>query len=294
MGVSQGVRQLFVEQAISDLKATLVFCVHEPTPATHEVITVSGAATEAGTLAFGRYLTALVAGAVTVDLRVVEQLLGEGANYEAELRRELEAILGTSNDSISQSFREDRRNPWIAEALAHALVIVSRGEVGFCIPALVHAVTLPHDKPSQQGLDLVAVYTANEDPPGLCVGESKASENFPDQHLSKSMQLFREIDDSKRNYQIRTVVLNTLFANVPAAVRSRMVELFWEDRRVYMPVISYSTGAGFTPTTDRPKTFGSLKVPIDDRRFVVLPLENYHDFFDAVAESMRAAVEELV
>jgi hypothetical protein len=293
MGTPEGVRRQIMEDTIEALRSAAEFTEHAPGLTSHTLITVGGLEAPEAIAALGTFLTGLIAGAVTIDMRVIELLLGSGPEYAEELDRELTAVLGADNDSITPSFREDRRDPWIGECLAHALLVIHRGEPGLCVPALVRAVTLPHDKPSQQGLDLVAIYE-EDGGPGLCVGESKASENWAGQHLSRSVGLFREIDESKRNYQIRSVVLNTLFANVNPELQGKMEHLFWEDRRLYLPLIGYSAASDFNPASERPQTLGVLSVPQNRRRLVVIPLESYPSFFDGVADAMRAAVERFV
>ena len=98
--------------------------------------------------------------------------------------------------------------------------------------------SLGSDRTSRQGFaagaDLVAVYE-EDSLPALCVGESKASAMWAGQHLNKSIALFREIDARDRDYQIRVVLINSLEAHLPDAVRASVPGMFWRDRRLYLP-----------------------------------------------------------
>jgi hypothetical protein len=161
---------------------------------------------------------------------------------------------------------------------------------GLCVPGRIWAATVPHDKVSKQGLDLVAVYD-DAGFPALCIGESKASRLNAGRHLNSSIRLFRDVDARQRDYEIRVTMINSLDAHVPEDLRSQVPGMFWRDRRLYMPVIGFEGGSGFDATTNRPNTFGLLLVAVDRRRCVSLDLGNYYGFFDDVADAMRAAID---
>lgn len=259
-----------------------------PPPDSHVVVTVSGLEDADAISALGVYLTALVANVVAIDLSLADRLLGAGADAEEQLRSDVHELIGDSN-AISSSFREDQRNPWIAEGIAHLLVALPVEGPGPCVPGMVHALTLPHEKSSQQGLDTVAIYDAEDMLLAVCIGEAKASERLAGVHLGRSVKLFRSIDAGSREHSIRSTI-NMLSAYLRADVRDRVVPSFWKEQRMYMPVIGYKSDCGFQPTQNRPATLGSLAVPSTNRRLVTLSLQNFHQFFDDVADAMHAAI----
>lgn len=274
--------------ALDGLRNALTLDVHQPTPGSHAVIHISGIETDQAVADLATYLVGVIASVVAVDLSITERYLGAGPDYAAQLRREVERVIGATNQ-VTDGFRDTRRNPWVAECLAHLLLIIAGEQVGLCVPGRVWAATVPHDKVSKQGLDLLAVYDDGGQP-SLCIGESKASALHAGHHLNASIRLFREVDDRERDYEIRTMMINSLETHIPAELREQVPGMFWRDSRLYMPVIGYEAGSGFNPTTDRPNTFGRLLVTVDRRRCVSIALGDFHAFFDAVANKMRDAI----
>jgi hypothetical protein len=85
--------------------------------------------------------------------------------------------------------------------------MIAGDEPGLCVPGRVWAATVPHDKVSKQGLDLVAVYD-EEGLPALCVGESKAShtqfeQRFAGSGLAKLEQLKADGQDPTHGGEAR-------------------------------------------------------------------------------------------
>lgn len=288
MSVPEDPRVQLMRQAVETLRDCVAFERHTPCPASHVVVVVKGLDAARAISALGCYLTGLIAGTVLVDLSLCEQMLGQGPEYASELAAEVVAVIGDSNN-LDKTQKEDARNPWIAECLAHALLMIGRSASSECVPGEIHAITLPHDKVTQQGLDLVGLFSASN-LAVLCIGESKASEEYPQNHLQKAIALFRAIDRAERDHQIRTVVLGALLPSLPDTIRQNLHGTFWRSQRLYLPVLAYASGCSFLPHSNRPDTFGQLKVPAEYRRLVVVALSNHHGFFDCVAEAMRRAV----
>jgi hypothetical protein len=287
--VPRAARLRTVAEALAVLRNAIDLEQHDPCPGSHTVVRAAGIERLDVAVALGTYLVGVVAGAVSVDLTLSDRYLGEDLDELDQLRREVERAVGSSND-VTTTFKENRRNPWIAECLGHLLLMVAGDEPGLCVPGRVWAATVPHDKVSQQGLDFVAVWE-DEELPALCVGECKASESNGGAHLNASIRLFREIDDRARDQQIRVVVINSLEQQMPPEIRDAVPGMFWRDRRLYLPVISYSSASSFNPVTNRPTTFGALLVAVDRRRCVAIPLGDYCTFFDTVADAMRFSIE---
>lgn len=284
-----GVHTARLQGAVDALAGALTLEQHDPCPGSHTVIWITGLEDDEAVAALGTYLTGLIVGLVAVDLTVSERYFGVRPDDAEQLRREVERVAGSSN-AVTDAFRDTRRNPWIAECLGHLLLMIARGEPGLCVPGRVWAVTLPHDKVSQQGLDLLAVYE-DDGLPALAIGESKASRSYAAGHLNRSVRLFREVDERDRDHQIRVMMINSLDAHLPDQVREQVPGMFWRDRRLYLPVIGYSAQSDFDPTADRPATFGRLLVAVERRRCVAITLDDFYAFFDRVADAMRAAVD---
>ena len=139
-----------MEEAIAALAGRLALDVHSPCPGSHTVIRVADLESVE---ALGRYLVGLIAGVVAVDLIVSERYLGVGPDFAAELRAEVEQVVGASN-AITDGFRDTRRNPWIAECLGHLMLMIAGDDPGLCVSGRVWAATVPHDKVSKQGSTL--------------------------------------------------------------------------------------------------------------------------------------------
>jgi hypothetical protein len=288
MQIPQGGHASRLEDAIATLRECVHLSEREPRPDTHTLVEVRNLETPEATSALGTYLTGIVAGLVAVDRRITEQYLVTD-DGDQQLRIEVEQIIGASNQ-LTGNFRDTRRNPWIAECLAHVFLMLAGEDPGVCVPGHIWAMTVPHDKVTQQGLDLVAVYE-EEDGPSLCIGESKASEQWAADHLNDSIRLFRDVDDRKRDFQIRVTLINSLGAHIPEAVREAVPGMFWRDRRLYLPVIGHADNSDFNASSARPQTFGALTVPLERRRCVSVALADFHHFFDDVAIAMRDAVD---
>jgi hypothetical protein len=278
-----------VSAALADLRERLSVTVTDPGPQTHVVLSVAHLEDPESIRALGIYLTGLVANVVQIDLTLVDRLLGIEIDATAQLTEDVHSLIGASN-AVSSTFRDNLRNPWLAEGIAHLLVSLPEQAPGPCIPGRVHVLTLPHDKASQQGLDTVAVYDEEDNALAVCIGEAKASERFPGLHLGRSVKLYREIDQGVREYQIRTVV-NMLAGYLEPDVKERVVPFFWQGKRLYLPTIAYLDACGFTPDQNRPRSLGTLLVPADRRRLIVVPLADFHVFFDQLANAVRAAIE---
>ena len=106
-------------------------------PTSHTSIIVSGLDDAAVTTAVGRYLVGVI---------------GVGRN---DVRAAVEAAVGSTNvfQSLNEiRFRDRVRNAWIAEGVAHALLVVRSRVETCCLAGQVRATSKPHDLPSMPGL----------------------------------------------------------------------------------------------------------------------------------------------
>jgi hypothetical protein len=276
-----------IENALIQLEGAIT--LHElEGPASHTAIVAEGMDDPAVPTALGRYLVGALAGAVDLDARLSEALLARGADAQAELAATVRALVRDSNDCLDASderFRDTRRNAWIAEGLVHALLVVRARANTASLPGPVHALTQPHQIPSQQGLDAVAIYVDDQGP-AVAIGESKASRTDGSGQLTDAASIFTAIDDGDYGPHLRAALLS-LRRVLPNDLAPQVSDALWREHRCYLPVIVFETP--FDPLATRP-TLAGLEPPAARRRLVALQLTAFHAFFDAVADAMRAAV----
>jgi hypothetical protein len=274
-----------VSQAINALTRALT--TDARTAASHRLTIVGGIEEPEAMKAFATY--ALVAGicqGVRMNLAIAAELLGSGPEFKKELQRDVESIIGADN-GISNDFREDQRDPWFTECLAHALLRISRDVADLAPPGRLEALTLVHTDVRDHGLDLVGFHL-EQALLGLTIAEAKASESNASNHGAATAVLFREIDAGSRDREIRGKV--QLLREVLSPPQQELITpSFWHGRRTYFPIMSYSGGSSFRPARSRP-TYAALAVGTDRIRLLAVPLTDYRRFFDQLADLVRALV----
>jgi hypothetical protein len=258
----------------------------------HTAIAAEGMDDPAVPIALGRYLVGALAGAVDLDARLSEALLARGVDAQTELAATVRALVRDTNDCRGASdelFRDTRRNAWIAEGLAHALLVVRARADTASLAGPVHALTQPHQIPTQQGLDTVAIYVDDQGPV-VAIGESKASRGDGTGQVTDAARIFAAIDNGDYGPHLRAALLS-LRRVLPDHLVPQVSDALWREHRCYLPIIVF--GTEFDPLAER-QVLARLEPPPTRRRLIALRLANFHDFFDAVADSMRAAVVEVV
>jgi hypothetical protein len=157
------------------------------------------------------------------------------------------------------------------------------------LTGVVAALKSLHAIPTQQGLDLVAIYVRDE-LPSLAIGESKATERDPGGQLTEAAGFFRDIEAHERDGEL-VADIAMLEPLLSATMRDQIGESFWLQRRTYLPVIVY--GVDFDAGNERPLLSG-LAVDRADKRVVTFQIPAFHSFFDDVADYMRAAASLLL
>lgn len=259
---------------------------------THTTIVASGLDQADVAVALGRYLVGALAGIVGEDARLSAVMLEEGSDARAELGAAITRLIGNSNVFETENekrFRDTRRNAWIAEGVAHALLVVrARTDTAFLVGP-VHALKAQHSIPSQQGIDMVAIYSDNS-AAVVAIGESKASRNGGSDQLTEATSMFKKIDHGEYGIELRAE-LSSLRNVLSEELATQVTGALWRKSRCYLPVIIHE--APFELTSRRP-TLGALEPPVERRRLLALRLGRFHGFFDAVADAMRAALPEVV
>jgi hypothetical protein len=173
--------------------------------------------------------------------------------------------------------------------VVHALLVVRARTETCCLEGPVRALTPPHELPTQQGFDAVAIY-ADGVLPVVAIGESKASRDGGRTQLGEAAKIFAQVDDGGYGPHLRSALLS-LRRVLPPELKSQVSDALWREHRCYLPVILHE--APFDPVANR-KALGRLVPPVERRRLLALQLKDFHGFFDAIADAMRAAVPEVV
>jgi hypothetical protein len=277
-----------VEHALELLQDRLELtelCANE----THTALDISGLDDEAVVDALGLYLVALLAGIVQTNLTLSTLLLGVGGDGREELRAEVEARLAPSPDATNDAiavFDQNVRDPWIAEGLGHAVLAI-RGRVPtLCVAGDVKAMAVPHAKPSQQGLDLFAIY-ADRGYPAMALGEAKATRDNGSARLGEASVFFQSVAKGKRDVDIRMQVV-VLAPALSDELRAGLSYGFWHERACYLPLIAH--GDVLDLTRNR-RTLREIARPVADKRVLNFHPADYDSFFANVAGAMRRAVD---
>ena len=257
-------------------------------PSSHSVTIVDGLEEPDAIKAFATY--ALIGGisqAIRMNLEIATEMLGSGPAFETVLQRDVERMIG-SNNAISDDFRENQRDPWFTECLGHALLNISRRVPDLGPPSgRIKALTLVHTDVHDHGLDLVGLHIEKA-LLGLSIAEAKASYSNASQHGSATAVLFAEVDAGTRDAEIRAKV-QLLRESLTASNQALITPSFWRGARDYLAVISYDASSRFRPGRAR-SSYAKLTVGANRVRLIAVALANYRQYFDGVADQVRALV----
>lgn len=280
-----------IEGALDDL-VQLVTLSEAPGPTSHTAVVAEGLDSAQAPVALARYLLGVLAGAVQLDTSLSEKYMLRSPDGHDEILRSVHSLVGTTNTFLTDAekrFRDQRRNAWIGEGLAHAMLVVRNRAATACLTGRVAAISKPHVIPSEPGIDAVAVYDVNGEP-FLAIGESKATEANALTELRKAAKFFAEVDAHEYNQHLRSALIS-LDPILPADLAPKVSDAIWRDSACYLPVIVH--GQAFAHLQDR-TWLASLKPPSDRRRLLVLRISNFHDFFNTVADTMRGEAASVV
>ena len=278
------------DRALGTLQAHLVLS-QDGTPPSHVPLVAAQIDSPEVPAALGAYVVAVAAGGIEVDCQLSDELAGITAETEDEVRRHFLKFVGVSNTfhtTTAKAFRDRVRNPWLAEMLVHALLVLRSREDGPCLTGSVLALKLPHLDPRRTGLDTVGIYDADGYPAAV-IGEVKASKDRGRAELGKAVEFFREVDAGDRGTDISSE-LRALKVALPGNVRSKVADGYWRERRTYLPAVAHSRPLRHA---EEHEGLGGLKPTADCRRLLALRLATFHAFFDDVADGCRSTIEEL-
>ncbi|MCH4826762.1 hypothetical protein [Planococcus halocryophilus] len=259
--------------------------------ATHHAIIIDGIVNEPAIIrSIAVYMVALITNSVEANLEVRADIIEYTTVGLEEIKESVIDTIG-ENNNLDQDFIEDERNPWLAEALIHLLLVISSDVKDIHPIGEIKAVGLVHDDPKDKGLDLSALYYSKA--LGLTIGECKAYKLYPNKAISNAMKFFDGVETNKKTgKRIRTQV-QILRNFLPPDISKLATNGFWKNEKCYLTTPVYDKSKSVNWSRKRNKTLGSLKVPIENRLVIPLEIENFDEFFNSLADEMRIFVEEL-
>lgn len=237
------------------------------------------------------YMVALIANAIEANLQVRANLIEYTETGMEELLESVFDTIGEDNN-LDQDFKEDERNPWLAEALIHLLLFVSNQVKNIHPIGEVLAVGLVHDDPKDKGLDLTALYQAKT--LGLTIGECKAYKLYPNKAISNAVTFFEGVDSNRKTGKRIRSQVQILRNFLPEDLSALATHGFWKDEKCFLttPIFDSSVNKDWSRT--RNKTLGALRVPLDRRIVIPLAITDFDGFFDSLSDEMRNFAEELL
>jgi hypothetical protein len=278
-----------VERCLDALSHRLIVAFADT--GTHRLLTITGVDCSAECLRdLAVYCVGQIAKAVQVNLQVKADLLGfDNRDAREQLIPDVYSVIGENNNALTAERKTDERDPWLFEALSHLFVHLSVRNAGFLPVGRLIGLIPTHKSVKEQGLDLLAVYAG--DAVGFGIGECKARENDPSGGLLEAVRKFSDIDSGGYNSDLRSTA-GMMRESMPLEYRDQMTGAFWREERAYMPFIGYSSSHHPRWACDR-QTLMCLGVPATHRLLFPMPLENFRDFFDRLADEMRAYLSSL-
>jgi hypothetical protein len=280
-----------IEDSLAEIAAHVTLA-EGTSPASHTVVVASGLDDPEVAAAVARYAVAFLAGWVQRDASIGERMGVQGVENREEIRRVVQRIVGCPADLDAEqqaNWRQTWRNGWIAEVVTHALFVIRRSTTSAFLDGDVVALLRPHPVPKRQGLDSVAIYD-DESVAVLAVGETKASCERGSEELTRACDMFDDVDAGSFGPDLRDAI--DLLADVlPGHLLDQVSDSLWRDQRCYLPAILHETP--FDASSPRAR-LARLQPPAERKRVLVLRLQAFDAFFDAVAAAMPETIDELV
>lgn len=266
----------------------------------HDLVLVTGwNQTPVVRRAVAEYLVGLCVMSVNAVLAVRTDLVGPSGL--AEVRQNVEAIIGANGGGLTQDQIVKRRDPWIAEGIWHLCLAVSMLQPGFHPPGAVFALSLPHADATEHGIDVAALHQT-QNGVGLSIIETKAYRNDPGRGIRDSAKLFQQINGGTYRKKIRESVLR-MRAECPAQQQDQITAQLWEERRWYIPNPHYDDVHVEDWTQNRPVLTNLLNAPINPANpplplpqgILIMPhaVTDFGAYFDGVTAEMMAFVNTL-
>jgi hypothetical protein len=280
-----------IEEAIREIASRLSL-VEGTSPSSHTVVVSSGLDDRVVAESLALYAVAFLAGWVERDAKIGERFAVHGYENRDEVRKIVELIVlpppDLTGDQLA-NWRITSRDPWLAEVLTHAIFVIRRGVPSASLVGDVVAVLRPHPSPKRQGLDSVAIYQDGA-LAVVAVGETKASCSHGSDELTHACDMFDNVDDGLYGPDLRNA-LDLLASVLPAELANQLGDSLWRNQRCYVPAIVHETE--FDASRERPR-LARLEPPAERKRVLVLRMQDFDTFFDAVATLMPELVDRIV
>lgn len=289
-----GYHEVITEEQIDEALTTVQdnINVQEIVLDSHTVALVTGLENADVIRAITIYVVACAAQVIQTDLSICAELLGHGANAMVRLQHDIEGLIGADNAGLDAHSRENVRDPWIVECLGHLFLSLSRKVAELSPPGTLLVLLPVHDDVKDHGIDLAGLHLETATALGMSIGEAKTSQLHAQRQISRANEIITEVEAAKRDMHLRRLVTMARPA-LTQAHRQLVVEAVWQDNRAYLPVVSYAEGSDFDPTAERPRSFGAHNLTANRVRLIALRITRYPEFFDSVADEIRACVANL-
>jgi hypothetical protein len=247
----------------------------------HTVLTVEGFGYGDTLEASAVYLVGAVAASIEQNMSIRHALYDE-ADVERDLHADIVSIIRSDN-AIDDEFRIKVRDPWLWEGISHLFVHLSQLDTAFHPSGNVLVKTsIKHDV-HDHGLDLVAIYRSTA--VGLSAGESKAYLDDPGRGIRDASNRLREVDQNKRDTELRSTI-NQLLPSLSPADKSSVAGAFWRNERTYIPFVCCDESYAEDWKSKRP-TLTRLDVAASKKLLVPLSIASARDTFDSICSLMR-------
>lgn len=260
----------------------------------HQLILVSGWVGDVDAeKAIAEYLVGLRMMMVSAALQIQGHLLGSRVNSAPSVKRNVNSIVGDSNDALSDNQIVQERNPWIAEALWHLCLHLSQRIPDIHPNRSILAIDYAHSFAKEHGLDVVALYALNVSDVGLTIVETKAYEANATQAVIDAAGMFRSVNQEKMDVEIRRAV-SIMRDALPPERQHTVTGTFWRNERTCVPNPHYDPRAsGVIDWTKKRETLTRLGV--DYRHVLLMPhsIAGFRAFFNRIADRMRDFAEEM-
>ena len=280
-----------LDGALHQLAHSLTFQVNSD-PASHTLVLAAGVDDPSVPPRLARYAVGVLASWVQYDATIAARFAVQGVDRRDEIRKLVARIIEPAADATAdelERWRQTWRDPWIAEVLIHALLVLTRENATDIVNGSVVAVLPPHPVPKRHGLDALAIYDENAIAV-MAIGETKASETNASAQLTIACDSFDRVEQGLVGPDLRDA-LKILSPYIPGHLAAQISEELWRDQRCYLPAVVHETD--FNGGTDRPR-LQRLSPPLARKRLLVIRTAAFRAFFDAVALAMPPAIDEIV
>jgi hypothetical protein len=258
----------------------------------HTLVVASGLDDPLIPTVLARYAVGVLAGWVQYDATIAARFAVQGVERREEIHKLVARIVESPRDATEaelELWRQTWRDPWIAETLIHALLVLTRNHATQVVGGSVIAAMPPHPVPKRHGLDALAIYK-DDTVAVMAIGETKASETNGSAQLTVACDSFDKVEQGLAGPDLRDA-LKTLAPVIPPDLALNISEELWRDHRCYLSAIVYQTE--FDGSAHRPRLH-QLTPPPARKRLLALQTRAFRKFFDDVATAMPTTVDDII